>query len=523
MQVTVSPDRANPKKEGAAARAGSGRPSETCWQDGRYPPVVPRIPDPPDPFDTRRAIELYRRLGSYAAVARELGVGKATAARHLKEAGYLPPKALVRDLKTLRLFEIWRKMRSRCRNPNDRRYPHHGALGIDVCPHWDRLEHFLLWARAGGWKHGMVLQRIDETQDYSPRNCRWVPRDEAQRRRGAGARMRLLRAFGDEQCVQDWARDPRCRVNENTFRSRIRARWSAEDALSLPPGSRPKKRVRRTFAPPSPARSVDWKEVERLVLQEGHTRVDAARRFGITENTVCRHFQSIGMPGRKDDGGLRVRLSALYRTWTTMRRTRRVGRPGERRRPRIDPAWEDFPTFAAWARSAGYRKGRCLICVDPDGDFTPDNCRFVRRTEMWRHQRAPDVEHRPHWVVTAWGETKGPTAWSRDKRCEVSLATLIKRLRAGWRPKDAIDTPGRTIAKSNPNQILVTAFGETKNLAQWARDDRCGVKATTVRARLRRGFPPEEAITAPEWVLGRTPEATASSGKRAPRRRRRHA
>ncbi len=48
----------------------------------------------------------------------------------------------------------------------------------------------------------------------------------------------------------------------------------------------------------------------------------------------------------------------------------------------------------------------------------------------------------------------------------------------------------------------VTAFGETKNIAQWAEDPRCTVAYQTLYQRLTTlQLPPEEAITRPLKVL----------------------
>jgi hypothetical protein len=41
----------------------------------------------------------------------------------------------------------------------------------------------------------------------------------------------------------------------------------------------------------------------------------------------------------------------------------------------------------------------------------------------------------------------------------------------------------------------VTVFGETKRLMDWSYDPRCRVTWFTLRDRLQRGIPPEEAMT----------------------------
>lgn len=103
---------------------------------------------------------------------------------------------------------------------------------------------------------------------------------------------------------------------------------------------------------------------------------------------------------------------------------------------------------------------------------------------------------RPPKLVKAFGEEKSLSNWVRDKRCKVTLATLRARLRAGMKPEDAITSPPYQ-APGNRNCILVTAFGETKNIRRWAQDRRCKVSYYTLVQRIRTGMDPELAIKSP--------------------------
>lgn len=95
--------------------------------------------------------------------------------------------------------------------------------------------------------------------------------------------------------------------------------------------------------------------------------------------------------------------------------------------------------------------------------------------------------------LTAFGETKHLAAWIRDPRCPLTdVSTLSSRVRdQGMDDQTAITTP-------LPDSIELTYQGETKSLAAWLEDDRCTAKArSTLHARIAKGWPTEEVLTAP--------------------------
>ena len=46
--------------------------------------------------------------------------------------------------------------------------------------------------------------------------------------------------------------------------------------------------------------------------------------------------------------------------------------------------WKDFQTFYDWAIDHGYQKGLTIDRIDPDGDYCPENCEWVTRSENSR-------------------------------------------------------------------------------------------------------------------------------------------
>ena len=92
-------------------------------------------------------------------------------------------------------------------------------------------------------------------------------------------------------------------------------------------------------------------------------------------------------------------------------------------------------SFYRWALSAGYRIGLAIDRIDNNGHYSPDNCRWVTSKQNARNRR-------DNVMVTAFGETKCIEDWGTDPRCAVSTIRLWYRIRrSGWDHERAITTP----------------------------------------------------------------------------------
>ena len=88
----------------------------------------------------------------------------------------------------------------------------------------------------------------------------------------------------------------------------------------------------------------------------------------------------------------RNRASKLYRRWADMKT--RVKNPRCRcaknygnRGISLCKQWEHYEPFRDWALSHGYRDDLTLDRIDVDGDYCPDNCRWITLREQCRNKR----------------------------------------------------------------------------------------------------------------------------------------
>jgi hypothetical protein len=103
--------------------------------------------------------------------------------------------------------------------------------GIRVCDEWKQYASFEKWAKANGYKRGLQIDRIDNSQGYNPDNCQFVTPLKNMANRditfmvdyngGQRAFTELMRELGKERHIA-------------AIRARINRGWDHQKAIDTP-------------------------------------------------------------------------------------------------------------------------------------------------------------------------------------------------------------------------------------------------------------------------------------------------
>lgn len=101
---------------------------------------------------------------------------------------------------------------------------------------------------------------------------------------------------------------------------------------------------------------------------------------------------------------------------------------------KICKEWLNYENFRSWALANGYKDNLTLDRIDVNGDYCPENCRWISQKEQQRNKRT-------NVFITLGNKTQCLSAWCEDLK--VKLALVSKRLKAGWSIEDALTKPSK--------------------------------------------------------------------------------
>lgn len=109
----------------------------------------------------------------------------------------------------------------------------------------------------------------------------------------------------------------------------------------------------------------------------------------------------------------------------------------------------NYAAFEEWALTHGFQDGLAIDRIDNDGDYSPENCRFVTLKENNQKRRTTRY-------YTIDGVTKNLQQWCDEYG--MCRGTVHDRLEKGWSIKDALSQPIKANIR-NREELLGHRFG----------------------------------------------------------------
>lgn len=129
------------------------------------------------------------------------------------------------------LYGIWKGIKSRCYNVNNKAYKNYGGRGVVVCNEWrDDFMSFYFWAISSGYKKGFQIDK-DVKGDgllYSANTCTWVtPKVNSNNRRTNV----YIQYNNESRTISQWA--DKVGIPMKILHQRISRGWSIEKSLNV--------------------------------------------------------------------------------------------------------------------------------------------------------------------------------------------------------------------------------------------------------------------------------------------------
>ena len=139
-------------------------------------------------------------------------------------------------LSDTKAYQVWRAMKNRCDNPNDKNYNHYGGRGISVCNSWhEDFACFYKWLTDNGYVESckrnvkQTIDRIDNDGNYEPSNCRLVSMNEQANNK---SNNKTYTYDGETHTYAEWAK--KCGVKYKSFMNRVYKGWDFNKIINTP-------------------------------------------------------------------------------------------------------------------------------------------------------------------------------------------------------------------------------------------------------------------------------------------------
>lgn len=93
----------------------------------------------------------------------------------------------------------------------------------------------------------------------------------------------------------------------------------------------------------------------------------------------------------------------------------------------------DYVKFADWAKEHGYQENLTLDRIDPNGNYTPENCRWATNKQQQRNKN-------DNRIITFNNESYTLAEWA--EKTGINRSTISSRIdKLGWTIETALTTP----------------------------------------------------------------------------------